>query len=109
MPSSPSRITSAPLPLRLDDPSTDSVHGCKLISSGGDDSSSMKSAKICDLMLPLGTKVMSYSDSSTAHATILLSQSSGGDYHCKGKLLYFLVTDLRSLEYPTDEVYWLLF
>ncbi|MCI91224.1 hypothetical protein A2U01_0112518, partial [Trifolium medium] len=36
-PSGPSRTTPAPLPLKLDDPSTDSVHGCTLVSSGGDD------------------------------------------------------------------------
>ncbi|MCI37224.1 hypothetical protein A2U01_0058448, partial [Trifolium medium] len=68
-----------------------SVHGCIFVSSGGDDNSRMKSARICDLMLPL-----------------VLSQSSGGDYHCEGELLYLLVTDLCSLEHPADEVHRLL-
>ncbi|MCI79035.1 hypothetical protein A2U01_0100306, partial [Trifolium medium] len=75
-PSGPSRTTPAPLPLRLDAPSTDSVHGCRLVSSGGDDNSSMKSAKTCDFMIPLGKNVMSYSDNSTAHVTIRRARSS---------------------------------
>ncbi|MCH91573.1 hypothetical protein A2U01_0012500, partial [Trifolium medium] len=101
-PSGPSKTTLAPLPLRLDDPSTDNVHGCVFVSSSGADNSRMKSARICDLMLPLvglDCYLMTLK---------VLSQSSGGDYHCEGELFDLLVTDLCSLEYPADKVYWLL-
>ncbi|MCI69605.1 hypothetical protein A2U01_0090868, partial [Trifolium medium] len=54
----------------LDAPSTDKVQGDALSSPGGVDISNTKSASICDLMAPLGTKVKSNSDNSTDHATI---------------------------------------
>jgi hypothetical protein len=51
-PSGPSNTTSAPLPLILDAPSTESVQGCSLFSSGGVVSSNKKSTSICDLIAP---------------------------------------------------------
>ncbi|MCI56758.1 hypothetical protein A2U01_0078009, partial [Trifolium medium] len=54
-PFGPSRTTPAPLPLKLDGPSTDSVHGRGLLSFGRSVSSRTKSANTWDLIAPLGT------------------------------------------------------
>ncbi|MCI33457.1 hypothetical protein A2U01_0054674, partial [Trifolium medium] len=64
-------MTPAPLPLMLDAPSTDMVHGNVMSAPGGVDISNTKSTNICDLIAPLGEKVRSNLDSSTDHATIL--------------------------------------
>ncbi|MCI27043.1 hypothetical protein A2U01_0048241, partial [Trifolium medium] len=50
----PSRTTPAPLPHKFDASSTESVQGCKMVLSGGEVNSRTKSAKTCDLILPLG-------------------------------------------------------
>ncbi|WJX19470.1 hypothetical protein P8452_09158 [Trifolium repens] len=73
--SGPYNTTPAPLPLTLEAPSTESVQGCSLLYSGGVVNSNRKSANICDLIAPLGEKVMSSSDSSTDQATILPAKS----------------------------------
>jgi hypothetical protein len=67
-PSGPSRMTSAPLLLKFEAPSTDKIHT-------RDDSSTTKSTNTCALMHPMGTKVMSNSDSSIDHATIRPTKS----------------------------------
>ncbi|MCI81956.1 hypothetical protein A2U01_0103230, partial [Trifolium medium] len=54
-PSGPSRTTPAPLPLKLDEPSTDRVHGRGSLLFGGLVSSRTKSANTWDLIDPLGT------------------------------------------------------
>ncbi|RDY04870.1 hypothetical protein CR513_11359, partial [Mucuna pruriens] len=65
-----SKITPAPLPAWLDDPSTDKyhsppVHSCSMVSSV------IKSASAWAFMGPLFSKVMSNSDNCTLQATIL--------------------------------------
>ncbi|MCI53556.1 hypothetical protein A2U01_0074803, partial [Trifolium medium] len=64
-----------PLPLTLDAPSTDKVHGRVLSAPSGVDISKTKSASICDLMASLGEKTRSNSDNSTDHATIVPAKS----------------------------------
>ncbi|WJX94483.1 hypothetical protein P8452_75897 [Trifolium repens] len=74
-PSGPSRTTPAPLPLMFEAPSTERVQGRLSSSSGGEVISRTKSASICDLILPLGEKVMSNSDNSIDRATIRPARS----------------------------------
>ncbi|MCI90226.1 hypothetical protein A2U01_0111517, partial [Trifolium medium] len=54
-PSGPSRTTPAPLPLNLDEPSTDRIQGRGSLSFGGFVSSRTKSVNTWDLIAPLGT------------------------------------------------------
>ncbi|RDY04873.1 hypothetical protein CR513_11352, partial [Mucuna pruriens] len=73
-PFGPSKITPAPLPVWLDDPSTDKYHSpsvcsCSLVSSV------MKSASAWALIGPLFSKVISNSDNCTLQATILPAKS----------------------------------
>ncbi|MCI22836.1 hypothetical protein A2U01_0044014, partial [Trifolium medium] len=73
--SGPSSTTPSPLPLRLEAPSTDRIHACDDVSPAGADSSTTKSASTWALIQPLGTKVISNSDSSNDYATILPARS----------------------------------
>ncbi|PNX64607.1 hypothetical protein L195_g062199, partial [Trifolium pratense] len=65
----------APLPRTLEAPSTNRVQGEAFSVVGGVDISNTKSVSLCDLMAPLGEKVISNSDNSTDHATILPAKS----------------------------------
>src|ERR1051325_1425230 len=88
IPPGPSRTTPAPLPLRLDEPSTDRIHFCVGASPGREVSSTMKSARDWDLILVRGLKLISYSESSTAQDTILPARSGFLNTCFSGKLVF---------------------
>jgi len=73
----PSRIIPVPLPNWLEDPSTESTQRKPSLAfcTVSEDSSTTKSAKICPLIGPRGSYLMSNSDNSTAHFTILPATS----------------------------------
>lgn len=69
----PSRNIMVPLLFTLEDPSMNNTHSEGVSSSIGELSSATKSSMAWDLILPLWTYRMSYSENSTTHDTIFSS------------------------------------
>ncbi|MCI51782.1 hypothetical protein A2U01_0073026, partial [Trifolium medium] len=77
----------APLPFRLDEPSTDKIQLAVTKLPFSAVISAKKSAKACAFIAPCGLKMMSSSDNSTDHVTILPAKSgSSRTFHFSEQL-----------------------